>query len=93
MLSQVNLLLDRSMLAKDHFRTSLDYVPLNQTLKHIIDIFKPQADLKEIKIILLNSSKEVLVKLDKLRISQVIINLLSNALKYSPSKEDIFVKC
>lgn len=43
-------------------------------------------------IIFKNKTKTV-IHADKQRISQVLINLLTNAIKYSPSGTDIIVKC
>ena len=41
--------------------------------------------------IILNSSENILFEGDKLRLEQVITNFLSNAIKYSPDKEEIIV--
>ncbi|WHF52949.1 ATP-binding protein [Chryseobacterium gotjawalense] len=56
---------------------------LNHLIRELIDILDLEAQKKNTKIILETSSNQMLVKADKQKISQVLINLISNAIYYS----------
>ena len=71
------------MLDKNRFYPSLDSYPVNDTIKQIVEILNEQAFMQEVKIRLTPLPEEVNLELDLLRMQQVMINLLSNALKFS----------
>jgi signal transduction histidine kinase len=55
---------------------------ISELIQRIICNFEPEFKNKEIQIVFKGESEDVI--LDKDKISQVVINLLSNALKYTP---------
>lgn len=65
----------------------LDMLPL---VEKIVDNFK--ADIVKKKINLEWSGENVLISLDKDRISQVLINLISNGVKYTPKEGTIRIQ-
>lgn len=66
-------------------------IDLKDTIDKIVANFSQEAEQKNIKIEV--SGEAVRMKGDALRISQVIINLISNALKYSGQGCHILVHC
>ncbi|QDP84530.1 GHKL domain-containing protein [Chryseobacterium sp. SNU WT5] len=56
---------------------------LNQLVREMIDLLDLEAQKKDTKIILQSTTSQTLVLADKQKISQVLMNLLSNAINYS----------
>lgn len=61
---------------------------LNELLKSIISDFRRSTKAHKIQF---KGSGEIIINSDKDRISQVIINLISNAIKYSPQANKVIV--
>ncbi len=72
--------------------TNLKLVPVNfsNTLNTLLESIENQAIKKDIKIHL-NIEKDVIVQGDQTYLYQVMENILSNAIKYSPFKKNIYV--
>jgi signal transduction histidine kinase len=68
---------------------SLDYgtCSIKSTCEKTFEIVKPFADLKQIHLVL--ESDDVDVEADHGRVSQVIVNLVSNAIKHAPDESTI----
>lgn len=56
---------------------------LNHLIRELIDILDLEAQKKNTKIILQTTSTQIFVQADKQKISQVLLNLISNAIYYS----------
>ncbi|QOW11775.1 GHKL domain-containing protein [Kaistella flava (ex Peng et al. 2021)] len=56
---------------------------LNHLIRELIDILDLEAQKKNTRIVLQTSSNQIFVIADKQKISQVLINLISNAIYYS----------
>ena len=56
---------------------------INILIKEIIDLLEIEAQKKQSRVTLQNSQPAIFVKADKQKISQVLINLISNAIYYS----------
>jgi len=63
---------------------------LSELAGHIADSFKPEFHKK--RVALYFSGKQALVRADRDKISQVMINLISNALKYTPEGGKVEVR-
>src|SRR5690606_31499394 len=70
-------------LVKEEF----ELIPLLQEAASVAHLLTASHEIK------LEAGKEVRVKADKDKIGQVLINLLSNAAKYSPAKSTITLGC
>lgn len=86
MLALVNDLLDVAKIEAGKFDLNVQEYDLVEIIKEQVATFKAQAESKHLA---LNSSTpdKFMVKCDKVRISQALENLISNAIKYTDSGE------
>jgi signal transduction histidine kinase len=66
---------------------TLDAVPI---VRMITDIYRTRAEAKNIRIYFDNSA-EALIRADEIAIQQILENIISNAVKYSPHGKNIFL--
>ncbi len=87
---QVETILHAALLDKQEYRLNLHPLRVNESLHDIMDNFKLQLDEKHGKINLqLNAEKDTVVA-DEIHFSNMLSNLLDNAIKYS--KEEVPVQ-
>lgn len=89
----VNDLLDFGKIDNGHLNLQLCTFDAVNMLKEIASQFQLQASEKRVKIEIRIIDNEVLVNADRSRISQVVTNLVGNALKFSPEDSQITVTC
>ena len=87
----VNNILDVSRLEMGRFELHTDSVDLAKLLEDILKSVAVQAYEKRLKLELINSTgkDKVMVRIDSIRISQVLRNLLDNAIKFSKKGKSI----
>jgi two-component system, OmpR family, sensor histidine kinase KdpD len=86
----VSNILDLSRLEAGAWRPKREQVPASELLGSMLDFFNKR-DNQRIKIH--NEVGENMVLLDSVQISQVLHNLLENALKYSPQDQAVELYC
>lgn len=64
---------------------------MNVFIESILTQFQWLADEKEIRLRMEKSSTELFIEIDRDRITQVVVNLLGNALRYTPEKGEVLV--
>ena len=84
----INGLLRLSRLDSEELQKNFTKIDLNEIVKSAIKTIKPKATTKKIKINEINNIK-IEVSGDKNTLTQMIIILLDNAVKYSPPKKNI----
>lgn len=84
MLELVNDLLDVAKIEAGKFDLNIQEYDLASTVKETIKAFEPQAESKHLALNYIGPEKQT-VKFDRVRITQVITNLLSNSIKYTDS--------
>ena len=88
----VEELLDFSRMQNGKIRIVNEEIDLLYIIEHVYNIYKQKAIKENIDLKLdLNDNTDIRIIGDKDRISQVIINILDNAIKYTPSKGNIFI--
>jgi two-component system, OmpR family, phosphate regulon sensor histidine kinase PhoR len=85
-------LLDMARYSRGTFKLNMHLVDLNKFLIEVITRFKPVVDQRGQTLKLDIQADLPQVVIDPSRLEQVIINLLSNASKFSPEKGNIFFK-
>ena len=58
-------------------------------IRDTVSVFQSQADAADVKMVLSLSDKPISLEIDSERIRQVLTNLISNALRYSPRGSSI----
>ncbi len=86
MLDLVNDLLDVAKIEAGKFDLNLQEYDLVEAIKESVKTFEAQAEMKHLKLSLISVDK-CRLKFDKVRLSQVMDNLISNAIKYTDSGE------
>jgi two-component system phosphate regulon sensor histidine kinase PhoR len=82
----INIVTDLDMINKyeaGEINLKLENFDINSLIKEIFELLDLEAQKMDAKLILQTSSSLLLVNADKQRISQVLINLVSNAIHYS----------
>lgn len=94
LLQLINDVLDMSKIEENKFELNYAEYSFSEFWEAIDMMIRPLADAKEQKLELIsNVSKDVLVKTDSLRVTQIFINLLANAIKFTPRGGNIVFKC
>ena len=86
LLGLLNNILDMAKIESGKFNLACDPFSLKPALDEVINIFTQHCDKKEITLITeIDNLPECALKGDKLRIKQILINLLGNAVKFTNS--------
>ena len=90
LLSLINDILDISKIESGKMQVNLGPCDLESVFRHIEDITALQARNKALIITFQHDSvRHVRVNADELRIEQVLVNIVSNAIKYTPSGKTV----
>ncbi len=85
-------LLDVSRLTTGKLRLDLEIMDLAEVVSDAVKSARSASALKHIQIVSKLGSDEVFVKGDASRLGQVVSNLISNALKFSPENQEVTVE-
>ncbi len=88
----VNDLLTLGQLDSEYLQLDLEKINIKDIICRAINSLKTKLNKKNISIKLKMGNKIPKIKVDKLRIHQVLINLLENAINYSPQNSEIIIK-
>ncbi len=93
LLDLINEVLDISRIESGRLSISLEPVKIDYLVQEIIDITNPMANAREIKInISQQENHNLFIRADRQRLNQVLINLISNAIKYNREKGSVTIK-
>lgn len=94
LLELINEVLDISRIESDHIQFSLEPVSVRLALQEAIDLIQPLAHEHEVHLFApLEEELDYFVLADQQRLQQVMLNLLTNAVKYTPAGGALLVKC
>lgn len=84
LLSLVNNILDFSQIESGKMKLCLEKADLNKMIDNIYSLLRIQADQKKIKFEIIRQFTHQFVQTDLMRLNQVLINLVGNAIKFTP---------
>ncbi len=88
----VNDLLDIARIESGKIGMSIKYASLAEIIKSAADLFFPQSDEKKISFIFEIPEDPLMVWIDPSQISRVFINLIGNAMKFTPQGGSITIR-
>lgn len=88
----VHDLLILGKLDSENIEINVEKTSLNEIIEQTLNSLQTKLDNKDIKIKKTTDPELPLIKVDKMRLHQVMINLLENAISYSPEKGKIFIE-
>ena len=89
--TMIDRILDLKVVEAQELNIRAEYINLNNLLEEVVNNYEEQARKKLIKIILPLYDQNFKANLDKNFILQILENLLSNALKFSPPHKHIYI--
>ncbi len=92
LLTLINDLLDLSKIEAGQFSVNFEYFNLQEVIEDVLQIEWPLAMSKNIEIHLKESSGIGVIRSDKQRIHQVLLNLVNNAIKFT-EKGHVDISC
>ena len=90
LLSLVNNTLDLSVIEEKSFTLDIRDVAVSEVFKDVGTIIQPALDAKRIDLIW-PTTQSIVVKADKERLNQILLNVIDNAVKYSPEDSRIII--
>ena len=85
MLAIINNVLDMARIESGRVELDESYVRIDQTVDEIKSVFEPQADKKGLNLIFETQVEHQHILCDITKTKQILVNLISNAVKYTPA--------
>ena len=93
LLSLVNDLLNYARVEAGHLDYDLGPVQMEQLIDELVAMIQPQADAKRIALETSECNGDMLAWADAPRVQQILLNLLTNGIKFTPEGGRIRVSC
>ncbi|MEP6494829.1 MAG: ATP-binding protein [bacterium] len=93
LLNLVNDVLSFARLETGEIPLSIVPLGLNQAVGPLRDVIEPQAAKRNIEYVFVPCRKDLIVRADAERVDQVLINLLGNAVKFTPDGGRVTMRC
>ena len=91
LLDLINDILDLSKIRAGMMKPNPESVELNRLCKETCETLKAQSEKKNISIVYDLPDEEIIVDVDPLMIKQVLLNIVGNAIKFTPDKNEVKV--
>ncbi len=94
LLGLINDILDMSKIESGKLTLHAEKTSLSETLRGVVNIVQPQAVEKGQRfVVYVSDIRHETVVCDSVRLSQILLNLLGNALKFTPAGGQIYLTC
>ena len=91
LLDLINDVLNLSKMEAGHIPISIEEVPLNSLISEVGNLIQPMLDNKNLSFKIMSTEMTVLA--DPVRLKQVLLNLISNSIKYNNHGGRVSVEC
>ena len=91
LLAIINDILKFAKLETGHLELKIEDFPIEEELSKVEELVRPQIDAKQLDYRYEAGDKTVRVKADRDRFNQILLNLVSNAVKFTPEKGSVVV--
>ena len=81
----INDLLDVARITEGKIQLHKELLDAGPVIRHAIEVVKPLVDEREHELLLSFTSTDLKLEADSTRLEQILVNLLTNAAKYTPS--------
>ncbi len=88
----INDLLDIARIEAGKTTMKIEEINLDEVLKDVEEIISPQAEEKKLRFVIDNKDKIEKIYADKIHLERVLVNLLGNALKFTPENGEIGIR-
>lgn len=88
----INDLLDIARIEAGKTIMKIEEINLNEVLKDVEEIISPQAEEKKLRFVIDNRDRIEKIYADKIHLERVLVNLLGNALKFTPENGEIGIR-
>jgi two-component system, sensor histidine kinase LadS len=92
MMEIIKNLLDVNAIETGQFAFTIENINVNEIARQILSEYHDRAAAKSIQLFYENNALQTFVMGDKTALTEVLENLISNALKYSPSDKRVYVQ-
>ena len=92
LLSLINEILDISRVESGEIRLSLEPVYVPEVVDEALGMIRPLAERRGIRIVVDRQCSEMHVMADRQRVTQVLLNLLANAVKYNRENGEVRIE-
>lgn len=90
LLDLINELLDLAAIESGKLDVPLEHICFNTTFRECVGLMQAEADKKGIEFIDRIKTKDVYLHANSVRLKQILLNLLSNSIKYNKEKGKVF---
>lgn len=88
----INDLLDIARIEAGKTTMKIEEINLNEVLKDVEELISPQAEEKKLRFVIDNRDRIEKIYADKIHLERVLVNLLGNALKFTPENGEIGIR-
>jgi PAS domain S-box-containing protein len=93
LLAIINDLLNYSRLEAGQVSFDVGPVAAAETIESVVALMLPQAESKRISLSAACGPEELVIRADRTKVDQILLNLVSNAVKFTPAGGRIVVRC
>ncbi len=88
----IDSVLDLSKLEQDDFPLAISAISINTLFKTVIEQARPQAEFKSIEVKIPVIEPDIIVNIDYNIVRRVLVNLVDNAIKYTPENGHVWIE-
>jgi len=85
LLSLINEILDLSKIKSGQFRLSFENTKVNEVIESVTKLFAADAETKKVHLAFERAEEDIVLWADERALRQILINLIGNALKFTPA--------